>query len=63
MTGRSSVDRNTTKVYLLGGGIDSMATAVFIICDGDTVGETLDPSVLLKPFRLCMATSVIRLVS
>lgn len=36
VTGHVSVDRSATKVYLVGGGIASMAAAAFTIRDGKT---------------------------
>jgi oleate hydratase len=36
-----SVDRSTTKVYLVGGGIASLAAAVFMIRDGDVLGHNI----------------------
>jgi oleate hydratase len=41
-SGRSKgIDRNTTKVYLVGGGIASMAAAAFMIRDGDVLGRNI----------------------
>ena len=34
-------DRSATKVYLVGGGIASMAAAVFLIRDGDISGHNI----------------------
>lgn len=35
------MDRSTTKAYLIGGGIASMAAAVFMIRDGDILGHNI----------------------
>ena len=35
------MDRSATKVYLVGGGIASMAAAVFMIRDGDILGQNI----------------------
>ncbi len=37
----AGVDRNTTKVYLVGGGIASLAAAAFLIRDGDILGHNI----------------------
>jgi oleate hydratase len=36
-----SIDRSTAKVYLIGGGIASMAAAAFMIRDGDLLGHNI----------------------
>jgi oleate hydratase len=37
----TATDRNTAKVYLVGGGIASMAAAAFMIRDGDLLGRNI----------------------
>jgi oleate hydratase len=41
VAGRQSVDRSATKVYLVGGGMASMAAAAFMIRDGDVPGNNI----------------------
>ena len=36
-----NLDRAATKVYLVGGGIASLAAAVFLIRDGDVLGQNI----------------------
>ena len=38
---QKGADRSTTKVYLVGGGIASMAAAAFMIRDGDVLGQNI----------------------
>ena len=38
---RKSADRSDTKVYLVGGGIASLAAAAFLIRDGDVLGHNI----------------------
>jgi len=40
-TPRKSIDSNTSKAYLVGGGIASMAAAAFLIRDGDFLGHNI----------------------
>src|SRR3984885_14777200 len=40
-TPRKSIDSNTSKAYLVGGGIASMAAAAFLIRDGDFLGRNI----------------------
>jgi hypothetical protein len=35
------IDRDTTKVWLLGGGIASLAATIFMIREGDTPGRSI----------------------
>jgi myosin-crossreactive antigen len=37
----NGADQSTAKVYLVGGGIASLAAAVFMIRDGDIPGHTI----------------------
>jgi myosin-crossreactive antigen len=39
--GRNGADRGATKVYLVGGGIASLAAAAFMIRDGDVPGHNI----------------------
>jgi len=39
--GRKNSDRSTAKVYLVGGGIASLAAAAFMIRDGDIPGHNI----------------------
>ena len=41
VTRPNRVDRSATKVYLVGGGIASMAAAAFMIRDGDILGRNI----------------------
>lgn len=41
MTDPKSEERSETKIYLVGGGIASMAAAVFMIRDGDILGQNI----------------------
>ena len=41
MAERNLTDISTTKIYLVGGGIASMAAAVFMIRDGDILGQNI----------------------
>jgi oleate hydratase len=38
---RKSIDSSTSKAYLVGGGIASMAAAAFLIRDGDFLGHNI----------------------
>jgi oleate hydratase len=38
---RKSIDSGTSKAYLIGGGIASMAAAVFLVRDGDFLGHNI----------------------
>src|SRR3954464_12768886 len=38
---RQSADRSESKVYLVGGGIASLAAAAFMIRDGDAIGHNI----------------------
>lgn len=38
-----AINRDTTKVWLVGGGIASLAAAAFMIRDGDIPGHDNDP--------------------
>ena len=38
---RNGSDRSPRKVYLVGGGIASLAAAVFMICDGNIPGHKI----------------------
>src|ERR1700691_1747277 len=40
-TQHRSIDSNTSKAYLVGGGIASMAAAAFLIRDGDFLGHNI----------------------
>jgi oleate hydratase len=44
-------DRSTAKVYLVGGGIASLAAATFMIRDGDVPGHNI--SILEELDKLC----------
>jgi oleate hydratase len=41
VVGREGADRSTTKVYLVGGGIASLAAAAFMVRDGDVLGHNI----------------------
>jgi oleate hydratase len=41
VAGRKDTDRSATKVYLVGGGIASLAAATFMIRDGDVPGHNI----------------------
>ena len=38
---KNNLDRNTAKIYLVGGGIASLAAAAFMIRDGDVLGQNI----------------------
>jgi hypothetical protein len=41
VVGREGADRSTTKVYLVGGGIASLAAAAFMVRDSDVLGHNI----------------------